>query len=218
VIHDEHQKATKQHSKLALEVRWVPAHVGIVGNERVDGEAKSAAKGESSRPKQYLPGKLKSLPRRVTAAKECFRKLLHKEASEMFAKSPRYQRMHSIDPSMPSNQYCRLTAELSRSKLALLTQLRTGHAPLNKHLNCISRSESALCPKCHQEDETVKYFLLTCPRYNRLRSTHLHTLGRGARSLKYLLTSSKALKPLFAYIAATERLAAVFGNFVYKPP
>src|ERR1700761_4614550 len=164
--------------------------------------------GESSCPKQYLPGKLQSLPRSATAAKECFRKLLHKEASEMFAKSPRYQRIYSIDPSMPSNQYRRLTADLSRSKLALLTQLRTGHAPLNKHLHRISRSESPLCPKCHQEDETVKHFILTCPSYERLRNTHLHTLGRGALSLKYLLTSPKALKPLFAYIASTKRLTA----------
>src|ERR1700761_5560960 len=192
--------------------------VGIVGNERADTKAKLAAKGESSCPKQYLPGKLQSLPRSATAAKECFRKLLHKEASEMFAKSPRYHRMRSIDPSMPSNQYRRLTAELSRPKIALLTQLRTGHAPLNKHLHCISRSESPLCPKCLQEDETVKHFILTCPRYNRLRDTHLHALGRGARSLKYLFTSPKALKPLFAYISATQRLTATFGNFVYEPP
>jgi len=217
-IHDEYKRAQNQHSELELEVRWVPAHVGIVGNERIDSEAKSAAKGESSCPKQYLPGKLKSLPRSATAAKECFRKLLHKEASEMFAKLPRYHRMHSIDPSMPLNQYCQLTAELSRSKQALLMQLRTGHAPLNKHLHRISRSKSPLCPKCHQEDETVKHFILTCPRYNRLRDTHFHTLGRGACSLKYLFTSPKALKPLFLFIAATQRLAATFGNFVYKPP
>ena len=101
-IHDEYKRAQNQHSELELEVRWVPAYVGIVGNERIDSEAKYAAKGESSCPKQYLPGKLKSLPRSATAAKECFRKLLHKEASEMFAKSPCYHRMHSIDPLMPS--------------------------------------------------------------------------------------------------------------------
>ena len=136
----------------------------------------------------------------------------------MFAKLPRYHRMHSIDPSMPLNQYCQLTAELSRSKQALLMQLRTGHAPLNKHLHRISCSESPLCPKCHQEDETVKHFILTSPRYNRLRDTHFHTLRRGARSLKYLFTSPKALKPLFLFIAATQRLAATFGNFVYEPP
>src|ERR1700761_7619846 len=100
----------------------------------------------------------------------------------MFAKLPRYHCMHSIDPSMPLNQYRRLTAELSCSKQALLMQLRTGHAPLNKHLHRISCSESPLCPKCHQEDETVKHFILTCPRYDRLRDMHLYTLGAAPRS------------------------------------
>jgi len=218
VIHEEYKRAKARHPRLELEARWVPAHVGIDGNERVDQEAKSAAKGESSSPKQYLPGKLLSLPRNVTAAKECFRKSLTKEASEMLLNSPRYQFLHSIDPSLPSSRYRQLTTDLSRQKLSLLTQLRTGHIPLNHHLHRISRSDTPVCPACRQQVETVHHFILTCPAHERQRGSLFRALGRGARTLRHLFTSEKALKPLFTYIAATGRLDATFGNFVYEPP
>ncbi|KAG2737837.1 hypothetical protein P692DRAFT_20657274, partial [Suillus brevipes Sb2] len=54
---------------------------------------------------------------------------------------------------------------------SLLFQLRTGHAPLNKHLHCIAKAPSPICQQCRQREETVHHFIITCPQYTRQRHT-----------------------------------------------
>ncbi|TFK17960.1 hypothetical protein FA15DRAFT_574554, partial [Coprinopsis marcescibilis] len=46
VVREECASAVrKAHHRLDIELRWVPGHEGVAGNERVDGEAKKAAEG-----------------------------------------------------------------------------------------------------------------------------------------------------------------------------
>jgi len=136
------------HSGLDLLVCWMPGHVDIVGNERADEEAKKAAENGSS-PKNRLPWPLqKPLPKSKSAVRQTYHRKLKRTAVKQWQQSPRYHRMKAIDPTLPSSAFHKLTAELSRKQAALLIQLRSGHVPLAKHLHCIGKTESPVCPYC----------------------------------------------------------------------
>ena len=49
VFHEQMQSLCSRHAGIDVELRWMPGHLGILGHEQVDKEAKKAALGESSR-------------------------------------------------------------------------------------------------------------------------------------------------------------------------
>ncbi|KNZ79416.1 hypothetical protein J132_10226 [Termitomyces sp. J132] len=53
-----------------------------------------------------------------------------------------------FDRMLPSKSYLHLISTLDRNQSAILTQLWTGHAPLNAHLFRIKHLESPACPHC----------------------------------------------------------------------
>ncbi|KZT36756.1 hypothetical protein SISSUDRAFT_960738, partial [Sistotremastrum suecicum HHB10207 ss-3] len=93
-----------------------------------------------------------------------------------------------------------------------LVQLRTGHAPLRKHLYDIQRVDSPICEACNIEPETVLHFLVDCRKRDGHRLPLTLALGRAARSVPVLLSSPDALPPLFQYINQTQRFRSVFGD------
>ena len=94
----------------------------------------------------------------------------------------------------------------------VLIQLRAGTAPLYDHLHRIDCAPTATCPACLLEPETVRHFLLKCPKFAVERTRHFGRLGRRSITLSYLLNSQGALKPLFAFINDTGRLRGTFGS------
>jgi hypothetical protein len=192
------------------QIHWTPGHSGIERNDHVDEKAKDAAQGQSSR-KPDLPRMLRdTLPRSKAAAKQAYNSKLKARAAKHWKRSSRYSYMSKIDKSLPSNKFIKLTAKLSRNQTSMLLQLRTGHAPLNKHLHRIGSIESPTCPACEMEDETVHHFIATCPARDRMRRKTLSTLGRRARSMQTLLTDPKAVPHLLAYVKATGRFKKTF--------
>ncbi|KAJ3709966.1 hypothetical protein C8R42DRAFT_597923, partial [Lentinula raphanica] len=81
-----------------------------------------------------------------------------------------------------------------------LTQLQTGHIPLQKHLNHIGKAESPICPCCRNNNETVRHYLLECPAHWRAREKLQWEISNQQWGLGPLLTSRKALPVLFCYI------------------
>ncbi|KAA1478901.1 hypothetical protein DENSPDRAFT_750033, partial [Dentipellis sp. KUC8613] len=86
-----------------------------------------------------------------------------------------------------------------------LLYLRSGHAPLNKHLHTIGVEQSPTCPACGQRDETVQHFLLTCPAYGDGRRCLGRTIGRCALCIPSLLTEPSLFEHLFQYVHETGR-------------
>jgi hypothetical protein len=97
---------------------------------------------------------------------------------------------------------------------------RTGHAPLNKHLHCIRKTESSHCPHRLRIQETVHHFLLSCPFYRRERNILINVLGRKASSISYLLTDPNATPHLVRYVNVSGRLKTTPGEvpLPHKPP
>jgi len=163
--------------------------------------------------KEDLPACLRDrLPVSVSKVRQTILAGLKASARSVWQKSPRHKKLHQLDASMPSKKYGQLVAALPRRHASLLIQLRTGHAPLQQHLFRIDRADSNVCPACMFAKESVRHYILECPAYQRPRALLERELGRTAHSLKYLLSTAGAVKPLFRYIHATGRFSATFGH------
>ncbi|KIK42491.1 hypothetical protein CY34DRAFT_83463 [Suillus luteus UH-Slu-Lm8-n1] len=126
--------------------------------------------------------------------------------------------MRTIDPSTPSSHFSNLIKDFPRRHCSLLFQLRTGHAPLNKHLHCISKSPTAQCLQCNEHEGTVKHFLLVCLCYAQQCAALCQEAGTGMSQLCQLLNNEDFIKPLFCYIARTRRLEQMFGDVSPSKP
>ncbi|KII84396.1 hypothetical protein PLICRDRAFT_66227, partial [Plicaturopsis crispa FD-325 SS-3] len=81
------------------------------------------------------------------------------------------------------------------------------------YLHRIRKAESPLCPACHQREETVHHFLVTCPAWDAQRHALKQALPWGERALtmRGLLSQPKSLEHLLRFVGNTGRLRAQFG-------
>ena len=97
-----------------LIIRWIPGHMEIEGNELADMEANKAAWGDAS-PNSALPTMLRNpLPASTSAVRRAYKETIKRDAAVHLAKSKRYPRPRDIDGSIPSAQFRKLTAGLTR--------------------------------------------------------------------------------------------------------
>lgn len=201
-------RAPRSRRVVRLHFHWSPGHEGFSPNEKADQLAKEAAQGESS-PPEALPAFLrrKALPVSIPASRQADSIATEVLWKRRWKKSPRFRAIARLDRTLPSRSYMRTISSMNRKQAAILTQLRTGHIPLNHHLFRINRAESPVCPHCaNLTVETVEHFLTRCPHYSRERFTHLTLqLKRKAESISYLLSAPEALKHLLRYTEATKR-------------
>jgi len=109
---------------------------------------------------------------------------------------------------MPSSKFLSSIShnELSRDSASQIAQFGLMHALLNQYLKCIGKVDSARCPACSAEEETIEHFLLRCPSYKYER----WALARQARkqwkhmSMETLLGTPKMAIHVANYIDATN--------------
>ena len=90
-FHEQIERAQQQHSRAGVRLRWTPGHVGMEGNERVDREAKKAARDGSS-PQDRLPKSCRGcMPRSKSAAVQQQRGVSKSKVADILKRSPRYQ-------------------------------------------------------------------------------------------------------------------------------
>ena len=97
-----------------MSIVWVKGHINVEGNKLVDGVAKAAAMGKSSQ-EALLPPEwaTSTLPASISAWKQAFKTSFHKQWHKEWSSSPHYAKISRIDPSLPSNKYKQIIAELS---------------------------------------------------------------------------------------------------------
>lgn len=128
---------------------WVPSHIGITGNERVDSIARSV-------PVKRCPQIIK-VP--VSDYYPVFKSLLYNRWQAYWTDLTN-NKLREIKPSIspwtdPSHQNRRWETALSR--------LRIGHTNIT-HSYLMTRSPPTLCPACNIP-LSVKHILLFCPSY-----------------------------------------------------
>jgi hypothetical protein len=159
-LHKRLDMVKRMHRDMALTIQWTPGHVGIAGNKAADVEAKEASHTGSSPANRLLAPLRHTLPHSKSATVQEFHRKPKQRAVCFWRKSERYTQMRDIDPSIPSSKYWKAISGLPCKHASLLTQLYTGHVPLNAHLHHIGKAETPLCPACHQHEETVHHYIL----------------------------------------------------------
>ncbi|KAI8416526.1 hypothetical protein FOFC_02837 [Fusarium oxysporum] len=81
-----------------------------------------------------------------------------------------------LDKALPGKHTRTLYDALKRRESAILVQLRTGMARVNRYLHRIGAAETDTCD-CGQEEETVEHFLFRCPRWDEQRE-HMRNVDR----------------------------------------
>lgn len=108
-----------------------------------------------------------------------------------------YAWMKKTNPMAPSDKYIKQILSLPWKLASILSQLRTYHASLAKHLHYITKVDSPICTECEQSKETVQHFMLHCTvHWEARQALHNSTGGRNIDITK-LLMMSKTLPALF---------------------
>lgn len=152
-----------------VSMRWYPGHVGITGNENVDKLAKATAKKSLSDTIPRPPG--------LAAFQSAIKEWVGENTAE-FVNEQSKRLEHEQQPE-------RMFPEYSTSAI---TQLRSGHSPLNNYL---FRHQQQHDPACEFDTgiETIDNHLFIYPRFTQQWKTLLTNLKR----LKF--TPSKVIFP-----------------------
>jgi len=128
-----------------VNVQWIPAHVGIEGNDLADSEAKRGS---------TLPQPAASLDY-ITASATLVTNQ-HAIAATRYDSDP-HTRVHRAFTDIEYPHRC-WPRDWTRDQCVTVAQLRTGHSPLlAAYLHRIGRRDSATCPHCNGADETAEH-------------------------------------------------------------
>ena len=141
--------------KVQIILQWIPGHQGIKGNEEADKLAKRGA----SQPQPEVPVTYDTVSKMVRAN---LKEEWMNDWSRNSTGRALYEYMNAPRPKDPINT-------LKRKEQSLIFRLRTGHVPLNSHLNRIKKNHPAQCPLCGSPNETVAHHLLHCENLKDLR-------------------------------------------------
>lgn len=141
---------------IRTELRWIPAHQGVLGNDTVDGHAKEAAQGPEN-----PQNPLNRYVRLAAAAKRRLRREAKIEWERAWAieKTSRPTRRLIETPTRKTLEYW---SGIRKATTSILMQLRTGRIGLGAYLARINRRDSARCD-CDLGNQTVAHVLLECP-------------------------------------------------------
>jgi len=200
----------------------MPGHGTCVGNNEADRLAKSAtAEGTT------VPAVLTKVAIPLSIMKSVARGKAFKPKHDAFAASTTGQFTRRIDRALPGKHTLLLYNSLNRREAAILSQLQTGRARVNKYLSKIGAAESELCDDC-QQIESIPHLLFTCRKWEQHRANMRAEHGSRYGELSYALggynnvsrdgdptkwkPNIKAVKATIEFVLATKRLDYVPGG------
>ena len=96
----------------------------------------------------------------------------------------------------------------TRTKMATVARLCTGHCPLNQYLHRRGFEDSSECRTCRNgRVETVEHFLLHCDNHERERMELLKKVGVGGMWIEKLLGYPNLIRHTLDYVEKTKRFA-----------
>jgi ribonuclease HI/exonuclease III len=197
-----------QNKGLSVTVRWIPAHVGIEGNEAADQAAKEATgwreDGRSQQPAEPPP---QLYPLRTTLRRWC-KTQAERQWISAWREDKKGRTTYRHTPT-PTKKVLQLHERLSKRESALLVQLRTEKIGLNDFLfkRHVPDIPSPGCD-CGERRQTVAHVLLRCSKYKDLRNRIFANLS-GRNSLRTILSTPQLATKAIEYMEQTQILGQV---------
>ncbi|KAJ6437592.1 hypothetical protein O9K51_09799 [Purpureocillium lavendulum] len=202
------QSVALREQGLPVEIRWIPAHTGVQGNEDADKAAKEATGWRERGP----AGSRAEMPAELYSLRSTLKTRAHKEANKTWAAKwaaeERGRTTYRYTPK-PTKKVLQLHDGLSKRQSALLVQMRTEKIGLNDFLfsRRVPDATDASCP-CREGRQTVSHVLLRCRKYRQLRRQELGHLP-GRHDLRGILSERKAAAKAIKFMELTE----ILGQF-----
>jgi ribonuclease HI len=190
---------------IAMDVRWVPAHEGIDGNEAADRAAKEATgwrENDQNGPRVEAPSELYALR---STLKTWSRKTANRQWQARWASETKGSATRRHTP-VPTKKVLQLHKDLSKRESAILVQMRTEKIGLKdflfqRHVPGILDSKC----DCGSRRQTVAHILLDCRKRRELRRQEL---GRfpGRNNLRAILNTRKLAIKAIRFMERTRIL------------
>lgn len=182
-----------QKMQLSICFVWIPAHIGIDGNERADKAAKRALKSGN-----HIDVNLSK-----SEAKVVIKGQIKKRWQNEWNKESKGRYLFKNKPLVGSAG----TGGRNRKEESVITRLRNGHSALNSSLFLIGKHNNGRCEYCGEE-ETVDHVLLYCQKYESEREVLKNALGEiGEESIINTLrkhSGDKCWILLLEYLTSTK--------------
>ena len=173
MIQGLHSSLAKLTAQFTVSLQWVPAHVGLTGNEKADRLAKIGSQApQTQNPVTYREAKT----------------LLHSRYNGDWKKHNGGYQAH-LDPIW----------RLERAQQTTIFLLHTWHCGLSALLKRTGISDTSLC-ECGQADQTPDHVLQSCPKYAERRQL---TWPQGADLTTKLWGSAEDLYRTAGFVAST---------------
>ena len=174
---------------------WVPAHVGIFGNENVDGLAKKGA--AKNRIEVKVPFTKQELTHFMIS--DC-----HELWQFEWENSNKGRDLYQIQPTVENG--FKIRNNICRKEEIILHQIRMGKCKLNYYMFLLKLHVDGMCDTCLIH-ETVEHYLLHCTRFEQERNIMKRKLKIIHLNLENLFSFSlrENYSTLLSYIRNTKR-------------
>jgi ribonuclease HI len=177
---------------LEVQFLWVPAHIGLRGNEEADALAKKATEREIV-DIQILFSR--------SEIKSIIKKNIMKKWQLYWDNEIKGRHMYQIQSTVGKGRI----SGRRRYEENMITRLRLGHTRLNSTLHLISKHPTGLCEVC-EVSETIEHVLMKCRRYNVERKElkeKLNNIGVKFTILNVLKSDRSIINLMIEYLGNT---------------